>query len=396
MKKSLSTILFVAGMWLLSMPGQADILWKLFCDQEPYRSRYAEPQQPQQLSILVAGDLMQHDEQIKAAWMPDGRYDYSSYFAYIKPEIERADVAIANLEVTLGGRPYKGYPMFSAPDEYLSAIKEGGFDLLLTANNHCCDRGKKGLVRTIEMCDSLQIPHLGTYVSPEERERNYPYLLEKNGFRIALLDFTYGTNGMPTPAGTCVNLIDTAEIAADILKAKSMDPDVIIAFAHWGIEYETRPRKEVVRLAQWLIDHGVDHIIGGHPHVVQPIELREDPIFGKQHLVAYSLGNHVSDQASFPRYGGMMLRIELEKDKEGRVRLDYCGYMLTFVSRPAWSGHKAHRVYPVDFPDEMLNDKERQKRDDYVRMARELFSKYNQNIQEYLMNEKLTHRYESH
>jgi len=293
----------------------------------------------QRLSILVAGDLMQHDVQIKCASMPDGSYDYSSYFSWVKPEIERADVAIANLEVTLGGRPYKGYPQFSAPDEYLTAIKEAGFDLLFTSNNHSCDRGLKGVVRTIQMCDSIGMPHMGTYVDSMARVAQYPYLLEKNGFRIALLEFTYGTNEIPTPVPTHVNRIDTAQIAGDIRKAKSMNPDLIIAFPHWGIEYETLPRKSMVNLAQWLINKGVDHVIGGHPHVIQPIEFRVDSLSGEQHLVAYSLGNFVSDQAGFPKYGGMMLRLELEKEPGKKTKISDCGYMLTFVARPEWSKH---------------------------------------------------------
>ena len=261
----------------------------------------------QKLTLIIAGDLMQHDAQIKAAKTSDGTYDYTGYFDWVTDEIERADVAIANLEVTLAGKPYMGYPTFSAPDEYLYAIQDAGFDILFTSNNHSCDHGKKGILRTIEMCDSIGMPHLGTYIDTTARAEQYPFLLEKNGVRIALLEFTYGTNAIPTPEPTYVNRIDTTQIAKDILVAKSMNPDLIIAFPHWGIEYQTLPNKSMVNFADWLISKGVNHVIGGHPHVIQPIEMREDSVTGEQHLVAYSLGNFVSDQASFPRYGGMML-----------------------------------------------------------------------------------------
>ena len=117
------------------------------------------------LSLLFAGDLMQHQGQINAARTATGGYDYSSYFEYVKDEIQSADFAIANLEVTLGGKPYKGYPAFSAPDEYLTAIHNAGFNVLITANNHSLDRGRKGLERTIQLIDSLKIPHAGTSVS---------------------------------------------------------------------------------------------------------------------------------------------------------------------------------------------------------------------------------------
>ena len=339
----------------------------------------------QHLRIVVAGDLMQHERQIQAAHRPDGTYDYAGYFDYVASEIRQADVAIANLEVTLGGAPYKGYPMFSAPDEYLAAIQEAGFDLLFTANNHSIDRGKKGILRTIEMCDSLKMPHLGTYPDTLSRTQQYPYLLEQGGFRIAILEFTYGTNGLKTPAGLYVNMIDTVQIAKDIEKAKQMKPDLIMAFPHWGVEYQTLPHKRMVKLAQWFIDHGVDHVIGGHPHVIQPVELRYDSVAKKQHLVAYSLGNFVSDQSSLPKYGGMLLRIDLEKKGPCQpATIANCDYMLTFVSRPAWSHRKNYRVYPVNVPDSLLNGLERKLRDSYMKLARELFEKHNIGVSEYL------------
>lgn len=129
-----------------------------------------------QISLLFVGDLMQHQAQIDAARQGDG-YHYDDCFRHVKDEISRADVSVGNLEVTLGGKPYRGYPVFSAPDEYLYAIKDAGFDVLLTANNHCLDKRKTGLERTIRMLDSLKIPHAGTYSNPEERRKNYPLVI---------------------------------------------------------------------------------------------------------------------------------------------------------------------------------------------------------------------------
>ena len=149
----------------------------------------------EKITLLFVGDLMQHDAQIKAARTPQG-YDYSDCFKHLKEAISQADLAIGNLEVTLAGKPYRGYPSFSAPDEYLQAIKEAGFDILLTANNHCLDRRKKGLERTIHVLDSLQIPYVGTYINKNAREQLYPRIIQKNGFRIALLSYTYATNGI--------------------------------------------------------------------------------------------------------------------------------------------------------------------------------------------------------
>ena len=163
----------------------------------------------QEVSFLFMGDIMQHDEQIAAAYdNSTKRYDYNHYFEYVTPIIKSVDVAIANLEVTLAGRPYKGYPQFSAPEELAIASKNSGIDYLMTANNHSNDRSKQGVERTIDVLDSLQIPHFGTYKTQQARDTTYPLLIEKNGIRVALLNYTYGTNGLATVSPNVVNMID--------------------------------------------------------------------------------------------------------------------------------------------------------------------------------------------
>ena len=279
----------------------------------PYRTDFPTASSPPTpYASFFVGDLMQHQGQINAARTSTG-YDYSTCFAYVKEEIKKADLSIANLEVTLGGKPYKGYPAFSAPDEFLTAIHDAGFNVLVTANNHSLDRGKSGLERTIQLIDSLKVPHAGTYINADEREKKYPLLLEKNGFRIALLNYTYGTNGIPVTSPNIVNYIDTAIIAKDIEESKAMKPDAIIACMHWGIEYQSLPDKEQKFLANWLIEKGVNHIIGSHPHVVQPIEVRTDSLTNDKHLIAYSLGNYISNMSARRTDGGLMVRMELVK-----------------------------------------------------------------------------------
>lgn len=325
------------------------------------------------LNLLIAGDLMQHGPQIKAALQPDGSYNYEECFARITPELEWADIAIANFEVPLGGKPYSGYPQFSAPDDYLSAVIDAGFDVMLTANNHCLDRRRKGLERTIMVMDSLQVPHLGTYVNQQERDRNYPFLIEKNGLRVVLLNFTYGTNGIPVEMPNVVNLMDTTEIARDILKAKEMQPDVIIALPHWGIEYQTLPSPEQKEMADWLLGKGVDHVIGGHPHVAQPLELRNDG----RNLVAWSLGNVISNQSSPNTFGGYMVRMELTK-RDTVTTLSDCSYMLYWVSRPHDNNHQhQYRILSVDEPDSILTATEQKQRAVIRSSMRQLMEKHN-------------------
>ena len=335
----------------------------------------------ERVTLLFVGDLMQHTEQIKAAQTPEG-YDYSDCFKHVKEEISRADIAIANLEVTMGGQPYRGYPAFSAPDEFLYAIKDAGFDVLVTANNHCLDRGKKGLERTILMLDSLHIPYAGTYVDSEERLKRYPLLIEKNGFRIALLAYTYATNGLNPTAPTIVNYIDKEQMKEDILVARRMNPDVIIACMHWGIEYRSLPEKAEKELADWLIGQGVDHVIGSHPHVLQPMEVKTDANLNDKHLVVYSLGNFISNMSKVNTDGGVMVKLELKK-LWGITRMESCSYSLVWTSRPVLSGKKNYELYPSDFMMKPLKNEEFNRFSRFLDNSRALFERYNVGIKEY-------------
>ena len=335
------------------------------------------------ISLLFAGDLMQHGPQIKAALQKDGTYNYDECFDRVKEEIERADVAIGNFEVTLGGKPYTGYPQFRAPDEYLQACIDAGFDILLTANNHCMDSYRQGLERTILTMDSMGVQHLGTYVDQAARDSTYPFLLEKNGFRIVLLNFTYDTNGIAIEAPSVVNLIDTVQILADLEKARAMLPHAIIALPHWGIEYQQLPSAQQRELAQWLLDNGVDHIIGGHPHVAQPLELSDDSL----HLVAWSLGNVVSNQSKPNTYGGYMVRMELREGGDdtpyGKAKLEDVAYMLYWVSRPN-DNHFKHnyRILPIDVPDSELTGMERKQRHAIRSSMRRLMERHTKGVRE--------------
>ena len=331
------------------------------------------------ITLLFAGDLMQHITQINAARIDGDKYDYTDCFALVRPLIEEADIAIGNFEVTLGGKPYRGYPCFSAPDDYVLAIRDAGFDVLLTANNHCLDSGRKGLERTIRMLDSLRIPHCGTYTTPAARQKEYPLLIEKKGFRLALLNYTYGTNGLVVKGPNVVNYIDTTTIARDIVAAQAMQPDAIICCIHWGQEYQTRQNREQEQLADWLLAHGVTHIIGSHPHVVQPIEVRGTEETGR-HLVVYSLGNYLSNMMKKNCDGGLMVTLELEKDSVTRMK--DASYQLVWVSRPIVSHKKVHRLIPTSYSDSLLNTEEQRLRRIFYESAREIFRLHNKGISE--------------
>ena len=267
---------------------------------------------PSNASLYFAGDAMQHIAQIESAHQADGSYSYSNCFTLVKEQISEANLAICNLEVTLGGKPYRGYPQFSAPDEFAIALKDAGFDIMLTANNHCLDRGSKGLIRTLDILDSLGIAHVGTYRNQEERDSLYPYITTTNGIRCAILNYTYGTNGISVNPPCIVNYIDTTQILKDINKARIKKADVIIACMHWGNEYVYKPSEQQRYLAQLFVDNGADLIIGTHPHVLQPLEYISKPD-GSQVPCFYSLGNFTSSQTETPRMLGGMAKVTITK-----------------------------------------------------------------------------------
>ncbi len=263
------------------------------------------------LTILFAGDAMMHRAQIENGRSGD-TFDLSGYFSHIEKEIRSADLAVVNLEAPLGGAPYRGYPAFSAPDAFARTLQEAGFDFFLLANNHCLDRSTRGLVRTVRQLDSLQISHTGVFLDSLHRSRRYPMLLRKKGFRLIMLNYTYATNGLRVDSPRIVNYMDKSVMAADIAEAKLFNPDFIIAHMHWGEEYKQKPSHEQKALADWLIDQGVDLIIGSHPHVIQPMELRKSGEGGdKDRLIVYSLGNFISNMTAENTYGGALVKAVL-------------------------------------------------------------------------------------
>lgn len=317
------------------------------------------------LELLFAGDLMQHESQLNAARQPDGTYSYSPCYRHIKEYVTKADVAIANLETTIAGKPYSGYPLFCAPDSFLYAAHDAGFDIMLLANNHCLDRGKKGILRTLDKLDSLNITHCGVYRDSIDREKRYPYIIEKKNMRIALLNYTYGTNGIPVPSPIIVNLIDKNTIKRDIEKARAMHPDAIVACMHWGDEFTHTPSNEQKQLTDWLLAQGVDHIVGNHPHVLQPIEMRRDNLTLARHAVIYSLSNLVSGMYARGRDGGALVTLNMQKFC-GTTRLMQLKYLLTWVARPGRDGVKNFEIWPAATPPQKLHPQTAEKLKEFI------------------------------
>ncbi|MBR1883301.1 MAG: CapA family protein [Muribaculaceae bacterium] len=289
------------------------------------------------VNLTFVGDAMQHTPQLVAARTATGNYDYSPCFRYVEDDIRWADYAVVNLECPLGGAPYTGYPAFSAPDSYAAQLYKSGFDLFLTANNHCLDRRDKGLRRTISVLDSLGIPHVGTYVNANARHRQVPFITTIKGVRFAFLCYTYGTNGIPVQGDVVVDLIDRNVIARDLEAARAAGAQVLCACLHWGIEYQLQPVESQRSLADWLVEQGVDLIIGGHPHVVEPMEMRHSKTYDKDVLLVYSLGNFISNQRDIDCRGGAMVKVSVTM-LGGKPRVHDARYKLFFVQKPTYRG----------------------------------------------------------
>jgi poly-gamma-glutamate synthesis protein (capsule biosynthesis protein) len=342
------------------------------------------------ISLLFIGDIMGHDEQI---WSAENRethlYNYDDVFQYIKPVIADADIAIANFEVTLGGPPYTGYPQFSSPSDLAVACKNAGIDYLVTANNHAADRGKKGIISTINKLDSIGIPHTGTFLNSSCHDSLTPLMIHKNGTSIALLNYTFSTNGIIVPEPVIVNMLDKELITRDINEAKDKNADIIILFLHWGTEYDTIPSKTQTDLAEYFQSIGVDMVIGSHPHVLQKMVRTKNNVTGNNDVVIYSLGNFVSNQRKPKTDGGSMVRIELTRIGE-KYSISNAGYYLTWVYTPIEKYRKKFFILPCsefenkpdffDKPEAYLHMKK------FISDSRKLFNEQNIEIKEYIFN----------
>ena len=347
-----------------------------------------QPASADKFSILFIGDVMGHDEQI---WSAENRenhtYNYDDVFKYIKPVISEADIAIANFEVTLGGPPYTGYPQFSSPVNLAVACKNAGIDYLVTANNHAADRGKKGIEGTINRLDSLGIPHTGTFLNSFCHDSLSPLIINKNGTSIALLNYTFSTNGIVVPAPVIVNMLDKQMITKDVNRAKEEKADLVILFLHWGTEYDTIPAKTQTDLAEYFHSIGVDMVIGSHPHVVQRMERKINELSGYEDMVVYSLGNFVSNQRRPKTDGGAMVKVELTRKGE-KYAISDAGYYLTWVYTPIEKYRKKFFILPCsqfesnpDFFDkpEAFSHMKR-----FISDSRRLFGEQNINVREYI------------
>jgi hypothetical protein len=256
------------------------------------------------IEVALIGDVMMHTKQLD--------YDYRTFLEGIQNRLKGADLAIANMEFTLAGKPYSGYPAFSAPDGYPAYIRDCGVDVFLTANNHILDKGKAGAERTERIYESMEgVRYTGLSSGPARLESSYPLFLNVRGIRLALVNFTYGTNAAISSEWPKVNRMDRNEISKAIAKARARGADFVIALPHWGTEYKLRHDQSQENMARWLAGEGVDAIVGAHPHVVQDSSVIDGvPVY-------YSLGNAVSNMSAINTRLELLVTLRFTINPEG-------------------------------------------------------------------------------
>jgi len=285
--------------------------------------------------INFVGDLMCHSTQFQYAHVKDDSFDFNGTLSEVKKYLSDADFTIGNFETVLAGKKkqYKGYPFFNAPDDFLLAIKEAGFDFLVNANNHAIDKGSYGVERTINKMDEFGIKHTGTYLS--EQDRDSIRIFNINGIHFAIIAYSYSTNGIPLPKGKnyIINLIDYDLIKKDIAEARNEGVDIVLVYFHFGEEYQRNPNSYQKEVINNTMNAGADIIIGSHPHVVQPVDyFKTNNANLDTGFVAYSLGNFISNQRWRYSDAGVILKIKVSKNiLTDSVYLSGVSYLPTWV-----------------------------------------------------------------
>ena len=327
-------------------------------------------------TIAATGDILMHMPVVDTGRQSDGTYDFSSIFRYLQPYTTDVDYAVANLETTLcgtdNGYPYHGYPNFNCPDEIAYGAADAGFDMLLTANNHSYDTGIVGYKRTIQVVNEAGMEHLGTQTSAEDPKFS---IVEINGIKIGMLCYTYAysvdskgspsLNGMPhiSEVGICnyfhSGSLDSfyEEVDGHLQAMEAQGAEATMMFIHWGVEYHTSANDEQKAIAQKLCDLGIDVIVGGHPHVVQPIDLLQSTVDPDHKTVClYSMGNAVSNQrqgnissiSSAHTEDGVLFSVTFSKYSDGTVHLEGTDLIPCWVNRHATYGKMEYNILPLD------------------------------------------------
>ena len=343
------------------------------------------PDSISEITINLVGDLMCHLPQTKNAQLSNGIYDFKPSFEYIKPYLQNADLTIGNLETTFAGtsQPYAGYPAFNSPDAYCEALKDAGFDFLVTANNHSMDTREAGLLRTVEVIKKNNLGYAGTYLSQDDHDSLR--ILTIKGIKLGILNYTYGTNGAyPNDNHKyMLNVIDSMGISNAVKLCKKKGADAILVFYHMGVENISEPTLAQKNAVKYALDAGANIVIGAHPHVVGPTCVQYSKAINDTVFVAYSLGNFLSNQ--YWRYtdAGVILKLTIQKNVTKNItKYKEASYIPTWVYRGDGT-KKMHILFPANWANDssklpvFLNAMHKQKMEEAFEDTKLVLSKYN-------------------
>lgn len=282
-----------------------------------------------EINLVMVGDMLMHERVVESGLQEDGSYNFDHLFVHVQEKIEAADLALVNQETILGGTELglSGYPCFNSPYELGDAEVEAGFDVILHGTNHALDKGKKGTVNCMNFWEETypEIAYLGINDSQEAQD-NHIYVYEQAGMKIAILNYTYGTNGISTPSEMpyLVNYMEEDKIIADIQKAEEL-ADFTVVCPHWGKEYYLDVSSNQRYWTNIFLEQGVDLVLGTHPHVIEPVEWVFDDD-GNEMLVYYSLGNFVNGTSGtgdgvMNRCVGALADVTIGRDESGEVAI---------------------------------------------------------------------------
>lgn len=279
-------------------------------DDNSEKSKENKNLEKKEITITCWGDYMNHITQIRQAKATN--YDFTDSFAVIKDIVGKSDLSIVNLETTIANNPsdMSGYPEFATHENVIKALKDTGFDVVSTANNHAYDRRLKGIDRTIEIIEKYGLKRTGTF---KENESTNPLIVDVKGIKVGFFSYSQMLNGyeklmLNSGRDTAVNLIDMDKIKKDVDYLKKNHADVIMCYMHWGEEYSDYPNSYQKNTFKKLADMGVDLVIGSHPHTIQKSDVIENN--GKKSYCVYSMGNLVSDQReSYGQYYGVEIGV---------------------------------------------------------------------------------------
>ncbi|TCS84436.1 CapA family protein [Tepidibacillus fermentans] len=301
--------------------------------------------------VMVVGDVMMHLPITQSGYdSKTQNYQFDSIFQEVKPIFAQADLVIGNLETPLAGeaRGFSGYPLFNAPKEIALALKNAGFDVLTTANNHVLDQHESGIIQTLHYLDQYGLFHTGSFKSQIEREK--PLIINVHNIKMGIIAYTYGTNGLPIPKGKpyLVNILNLNQIKEDVKRLKANDVDYILAMIHYGTEYQRLPNQVQKKWTRYLLNSGVDFVLGSHPHVVQTMELIKGYPIQTDRGVIYSMGNFLSGQIGEWKDYGIILNLKLEKNRITRkVRIKEASIIPIYIDRYDEKGKRKYMIRTI-------------------------------------------------